>query len=71
VARSDPAQGGDHVAHVSVGVPGNSRRITNVAAGVAPTDVATVGSSGELAGAAEEVRRECGVPARTAQANGE
>jgi ankyrin repeat protein/trimeric autotransporter adhesin len=71
VARSDQAQGGDHVARVSVGVPGNSRRITNVAAGVAPTDVATVGQLVSLRAQVEEVRRECGVPARTGQANGE
>jgi Ankyrin repeats (many copies)/Coiled stalk of trimeric autotransporter adhesin len=54
-----------------VGVPGNSRRITNVAAGVAPTDVATVGQLVSLRAQVEEVRRECGVPARTGQANGE
>lgn len=56
---------------VSVGAPGNGRRITNVAAGSAATDAATVGQLASLRAQIEEVRRECGLPARSARASGE
>jgi hypothetical protein len=54
-----------------VGAPGNARRITNVAAGSAASDAATVGQLLDLRAQIEEVRRECGLPARTARASGE
>jgi hypothetical protein len=54
-----------------VGAAGNARRITNVAAGTTATDAATVGQLTDLRAQIEEVRRECGLPARTARANGE
>jgi trimeric autotransporter adhesin len=56
---------------VSVGAPGNERRITNVAAGSAASDAATVGQLAALRAQLEEVRRECGLPAQTARAGGE
>ena len=56
---------------VSVGAPGKERRITNIAAGSAASDAATVGQLAVLRAQLEEVRRECGLPARTARANGE
>ena len=56
---------------VSVGAPGNARRITNVGAGSAVSDAATVGQLVDLRAQIEEVRRECGLPARTARASGE
>jgi autotransporter adhesin len=54
---------------VSVGAAGNGRRITNVAAGTAASDAATVGQLANLRAQIEEVRRECGLPARTARAS--
>jgi trimeric autotransporter adhesin len=56
---------------VSMGAPGNERRITNVAAGTAPSDAATVGQVTSLQAQIEDLRRECGLPARVARANGE
>jgi autotransporter adhesin len=56
---------------VSMGAPDNQRRVTNVAAGVASTDAATVGQVTSLQAQIEDLRRECGLPARTARANGE
>jgi trimeric autotransporter adhesin len=56
---------------VSVGAPGNHRRITNVANGIAPTDAVTVGQVLSLRALIDDVRRECGLPAQTARANGE
>jgi hypothetical protein len=52
---------------VSVGAPGKERRITNVAAGSAASDAATVGQLAGLRAQLEEVRRECGLPARSAR----
>jgi autotransporter adhesin len=56
---------------VSMGAPGHDRRITHVAAGTAPTDAATVGQVANLRALIEDVRRECGLPARTVRASGE
>jgi autotransporter adhesin len=56
---------------VSVGAPGKERRITNIAAGTAATDAATVGQLVDLRAQIEEVRQECWLPTRTARANGE
>src|SRR5262249_33048728 len=55
---------------VSVGAPSKERRITNVAAGTAPTDAATVAQLASLRAQIEDVRREC-LPARTARSTGE
>ena len=56
---------------VSMGAPGHDRRIAHVATGTAPTDAATVGQVANLRALIEDVRRECGLPARTARASGE
>jgi autotransporter adhesin len=56
---------------LSVGAPDNQRRITNVAAGTAASDAATVGQVAILRAQIEDLRRECGVPARTARTGGE